>query len=288
MLSLSNVSAHQAENYYEKDDYYSHDRSSEAQARWLGKGATSLGLSDSFQSQEFRALLYGQDLQGNPLHGKRIDPKNHRAATDYTFSAPKSVSIAALIQQDSRAVKAHDRAVEVALEVMEVRYTQTRVSTNEGRKKLKTGNLVAAVFRHETSREQDPQLHSHCVVINATKLPDGSWRSMSNEAAIAHQKLLGQIYQNELAFQLRQCGYEIEARLHGQFELKGYSQKVLDIYSNRAQTIQAHLKKQAQGEPVTPAQRKAATLKTRKNKVKDVDREALLQHWESELTINNL
>lgn len=219
----------------------------------FGKGVAALGLAATFQPQEFKSLLYGHDLEGNVLHARRVDSTQHRAATDYTFSAPKSVLITALIQQDQRAIQAHDSAVEVALSVMEARYTQTRISTDTGRRKVKTSNLVAAVFRHETSREQDPQLHSHCVVINARQLPNGSWRSMSNDAAIAHQKLLGQIYQNELAIQLQQCGYEIEARSNGQFELKGYGQKILDIYSNRTQAIQVHLEKweQARGKAAT-------------------------------------
>lgn len=291
MLSLSNVSAQQAENYYEKDDYYTQSLSSEeAQAKWFGKGFATLGLAATFQPQEFKSLLYGHDLEGNALHARRLNSTQHRSATDYTFSAPKSVSIAALIQQDQRVIQAHDLAVEVALSVMEDRYTQTRISTDTGRREVKTSNLVASVFRHETSREQDPQLHSHCVVINATQLPDGSWRSMSNEAAISHQKLLGQIYQNELAFQLQQCGYQIEVRPNGQFELKGYGQKILDIYSNRTQAIKVRLDQweQAQGVIATPAQRKAATLKTRKNKEKGVDREALFKQWETELKVNQL
>ncbi|BAU13908.1 DNA helicase, TrwC and TraI like protein [Leptolyngbya sp. NIES-3755] len=88
----------------------------------------------------------------------------------------------------------------------------------------------------------------------------------------------------------KQCGYEIEVRSNGQFELRGYGQKLLDVYSNRTQEIQAHLEKweQAQGEAATPAQRKAATLKTRKNKVRDVDREMLFQQWGAELKVRQL
>ena len=82
---------------------------------------------------------------------------------DYTFSAPKSVSIASLIQKDKRVIAAHDSAVKTALEVLENRYAQTRVRHGPGiREKVTTGNLIAATFRHETSREQDPQLHTHC------------------------------------------------------------------------------------------------------------------------------
>jgi conjugative relaxase-like TrwC/TraI family protein len=334
---MSNVSAAQAENYYESDDYYTAglvddnlqaetdilpvkvDRSRSPTnvsteftadlgkqpvkvdnlppkvdlnppTRWQGKGAIALGLSGPVEPAHFRTLLHGQDLQGRNLHAKAINLDTHRAATDYTFSAPKSVSLAALIQRDNRVLSAHDRAVSVALAVLEDRYTQARISTPTGRQKVTTGNLIAAVFRHETSRDQDPQLHSHCVTINATQLPDGSWRSMSNEAVIAQQKLLGQIYQNELANQLRQCGYGIDPRPNGQFELTGYGQEILDRYSTRSHAIAAYLEQRAQvtGEPATAAERKQATLKTRKNKAKGVSREVLLRGWQADLEAQGL
>lgn len=104
---------------------------------------------------------------------------------------------------------------------------------------MTTGNLVAAVFPHATNREAEPRVHSHCVVINATQLPDGRWFSFSNEQAIANKKLLGQIYQNELAVVLKQQGYEIEPKAHGQFELKGYSPELLKLFSTRRQQIEA-------------------------------------------------
>jgi conjugative relaxase-like TrwC/TraI family protein len=286
MLSLSNVSVNQAENYYANDDYYTQDSTTdEASAKWAGKGAIALNLPKTVQAEHFKALLQGQDLSDQPLHAKRINAQNHRAGTDYTLSAPKSVSIAALVQCDERVILAHDRAVETTLKIMEQRYVQARITTDTGRQKVKTGNLIAAVFRHETSREQDPQLHSHCVVINATQMPDDTWRSLSNEAVIAHQKLLGEIYQNELAYQLRQIGYGIEPRTNGQFELAGYSPELLDTYSTRSQEIKAYLDKFEQS---NAAQRKQATLKTRKNKAKDLPRDVLLQGWQSQLESRSL
>ena len=138
---------------------------------------------------------------------------------------------------DERVLQAHQRAIEQALSILEARYAQTRISTPTGRQYATTGNLIAAVFTHTTSREMEPQLHSHCVVINATQLPNGRWYSFSNEAAIAHQKLLGQIYQNELAVSLQRLGYQIEPRSQGQFELTGYSLELLQLFSTRRQQI---------------------------------------------------
>ncbi|NJR60854.1 MAG: relaxase domain-containing protein [Cyanobacteria bacterium CRU_2_1] len=262
-------------------------------AKWYGKGAAALGLAGVVEQPVFKKLLHSKTPQGENLHAKRINPKNHRAATDYTFSAPKSVSIAALIQQDTRVIQAHDQAVETALSVLEERYAQTRISTPQGRQRVKTGNVIAAVFRHETSREQDPQLHSHCVVINATQLADGTWRSFSNEAVVAHQKLLGEIYQNELAYQLRQLGYEIEPRANGQFELKGYEPHLLGVFSTRTQQIQDYLEQWQQQlttdgcVPLDAHQKKQATLHTRCNK-QTIPREILLEAWQQQIRAQHL
>ncbi len=298
MLSLANVSAAQAENYYERDDYYTRgdeerdtagdiqsDIKIKSDSQWQGHGAIALGLTGEVDKNIFQQLLHGQSPAGKPLHSKAIKADTHRAATDYTLSAPKSVSIAALIQKDKRVINAHDIAVKTALTVLESRYAQTRVRRGPGiRENVKTGNIVAATFRHETSREQDPQLHTHCVVINATQLANGRWQSLSNEEVLTNQKLLGEIYQNELAVQLRQCGYEIAPKGNGQFECKGYDEPLLDLFSTRTQQIEAYIDrweaalKTANGKPLHAKQKKQATLATRVRK-KTVPREVLLEGW---------
>jgi conjugative relaxase-like TrwC/TraI family protein len=169
MLSTSNVSAAQAETYYTQDDYYSRDTQQQA-SRCVGKAATKLGLAGNVEAETFQQLLNGVAPDGQSLAGKRTAAANRRAATDYTFSAPKSVSIAALVQQDDRVLAAHHQAVTTALTILEQRYAQTRQMTATGRVRLLTGNLMAAVT-HTTSRKMEPQLHSHCVVMNATQLP---------------------------------------------------------------------------------------------------------------------
>ena len=236
MFSTSNVSANQAETYYTHEDTCAAEPE-QTFARWLGQGATALSLSSRVEPEVFQSLLRGFSPEGQALFGRSVGAAKRRAATDYTFSAPKSVSIAALVQRDERVLQAHQRAIEQSLSILEERYAQTRISTPTGRQCTSTGNLIAAVFTHTTSREMEPQLHSHCVVINATQLPNGRWYSFSNEAAIAHQKLLGQIYQNELAVSLQRLGYQIEPRSQGQFELVGYSPELLQLFSTRRQQI---------------------------------------------------
>ncbi|MEA5449236.1 MobF family relaxase [Leptolyngbya sp. CCNP1308] len=288
MLSTSNLSAAQAETYYTKEDYYSSEEAAHP-TKWVGKGAASLGLAGVVNQQEFSQMLSGLAPDGRSLTGKVIDPEKRRAATDFTFSAPKSVSIAALVQQDERVLEAHHQAVAKALSVLEERYAQTRVSTEAGRTKVTTGNIAAAVFTHSTSREAEPQLHSHCVVMNATQLADGRWFSLSNEAAIANQKLLGQIYQNELAVALKQQGFQIEAKAHGQFELVGYSPELLKAFSTRRQQILKLIKEwEATGSENNRAMRETATLVSRKRKPKEVDEGLLQRGWNALIQLKGL
>ncbi|MFQ4138131.1 MobF family relaxase [Nodosilinea sp. PGN35] len=288
MLSTSNLSAAQAETYYTHEDYYSSEKAAHP-TKWVGKGAATLGLAGVVNQQEFSQMLAGQAPDGRSLTGKVVDPEKRRAATDFTFSAPKSVSVAALVQQDARVVEAHHQAVAQALSVLEERYAQTRISTEAGRTKVTTGNIAAAVFTHSTSREAEPQLHSHCVVMNATQLDDGRWFSLTNEGAIANQKLLGQIYQNELAIALKQQGYQIEPKTHGQFELAGYSPELLKAFSTRRQQILKLIEEwEATGSENNRAMRETATLVSRKRKPKEVDEGLLQRGWNALIQLKGL
>ncbi len=298
MLSTSNLSAAQAENYFVKDDYYTEEEQHEA-SFWLGEGAANLGLTGTVEKAVFGELLGGIGPNGEMLAGKEIDLKKRRAATDFTFSAPKSVSVAALVQQDERVLAAHHQAVAKALSVLEERYAQTRISTEMGRQRVTTGNVIAAVFPHSTNREAEPQLHSHCVVMNATQLPDDRWFSFANEGAIANKKLLGQIYQNELAIALQNHGYIIEPKAHGQFELVGYSPELLKLFSTRRQQIESLVALwETEGKTLFSADGRvlrsrlaiyeAAALKSRKRKPTPMQPEQLRRGWNGLLQLENL
>ena len=298
MLSTSNLKSAQAASYFEKDDYYAHEDGPN-HSRWVGKGAEQLALVGGVEQETFQKVLTGHSASGQPLFNRKIDPAKRRAATDFTFSAPKSVSVAALVQGDQRVVAAHRTAVDRTLQVLESRYAQTRVTTNTGRRTIKTGNLIAAVFPHGTSREAEPQLHSHCVVMNATQLENGSWYSFSNDSAIMNKKLLGQIYQNELAVELKKIGYAVEQRAHGQFDIEGYSPELLETFSTRRGQIEALMAEwKALGKTVRDAEgnriqsdlllREVANLQTRKAKPQIIEAGQLLQSWRAVLAMQGL
>jgi conjugative relaxase-like TrwC/TraI family protein len=263
MLSLTVISANQGETYYTAENYYSQGENQE-HSNWAGKGARKFGLSDQVQGDDFKNLLHGYSPKGGKtLSDRKIDPEKHRAGIDLTFSAPKSISLAALVGGNELLEQAHRAAVARTLEVIEERYAQTRVRTEEGRQAIATGNLIVAQFHHDTSREKDPQLHTHCVVINATQLANGRWQSLHNDVLFQQQKLLGMIYQNELAVEAQRLGYAIEPKANGQFELQGYTPEDLQTFSKRREQILA-----AVGEEATAQQRELATLMTRSPKGK--------------------
>ena len=212
MLSIGALtSAAQGASYYERDGYYAKDDPEHrAASAWAGKGAEELGLKGPVDPETFKAILEGKVPDGSDTRlGRRVKDRGtpgsgeilHRPGRDLTFSAPKSVSIAALVGGDDRIVEAHDRAVTATLAWIEKNAAETRMKDPVTGQMARVGNqkIVAATFRHDTSRNLDPQLHSHAVLANMVQGEDGKWRSMANEGLYARQKLIGMLYRNELA-----------------------------------------------------------------------------------------
>lgn len=123
MLKITKITAAQAKSYYAKDDHYYVQ--TDTLSEWMGELAQNLNLKGQVKAVDFEALLEGNLPNDAKLPGKGNDPENRRAGFDATFSAPKSVSIAALLV-DVRLIDVHRRAVKTALEVAETRYAQDR------------------------------------------------------------------------------------------------------------------------------------------------------------------
>lgn len=268
-------------NYYEDgaDDYYA--KEGEASA-WLGKGAAQLGLAGAVDSERFRALLAGDIGNGVALlrAATRHDSKD-RIGIDLTFSAPKSVSLQALVAGDASIIKAHDSAVAKALAAAESR-AQARHKQNGSTRLETTGNLIIATFRHETSRARDPQLHTHAVVLNMTRRQDGQWRALKNDEIIKTTKYLGAVYRAELAHGLQEIGYQIRHERDGLFELAHISREQVAGFSQRSQQVEARLA--ARGldrETASSAEKQQATLQSRARKV-SAERAALHQEWQAQ------
>lgn len=274
------ITPRQGESYYAKENYYSAEQSVE-NSEWIGKGAKKLGLKGHIKAKDFKQLLYGELLNGTRFRKRKKERAGYkeRAGLDCTFSAPKSVSIQALVFGDKRLEEiAHREAVRRTLEIIEKDYATTRVMVEGKVQVIKTHNLVIGQFHHDTSRELDPHLHTHCVIINATKAENGKWYSLRNDEIFANRKLLGTIYQNELARRVQKLGYEIEHKEHGQFEIKGFTPEQLESFSKRRQKIKSQLEEES-----TWFEREKVWDKTRIAKGEPIPRSELQQYWRSQL-----
>jgi conjugative relaxase-like TrwC/TraI family protein len=262
MLTISKpLSAGQAQTYHQKEftakeqNYWS--QQGVIAGEWQGRLAGQFGLAGTVSTEDFAKLSQGQHPQtGEQLvrqrasyeyqdaEGKTIKTMEHRAGWDATFSAPKSVSLTALVGGDDRVREAHRESVRVALDQLE-HYTQARIGGNH--RPETTGKFIAAKFEHDTARPVDgyvaPQLHTHAVVFNLTERDNGQPRAIQPQSLFASQQFATAIYQSELTYKLRQLGYEITTGRSGAPEIKGYTQEYLDASSPRSQQIREYLER---------------------------------------------
>lgn len=270
------ASSAQASSYYEADDYYAEGGLSPSE--WQGAGAEALGLSGEVDREQFRALLDGR-IGEQQLGTFRDGQLEHRPGWDVTLSAPKSVSIMAEVAGDRRLIAAHGEAVRTAMAHVEKHMAATRIREGGTVAREATGNLIVASFQHGTSRAQDPQLHTHNVIMNATRDEDGAWRSLEPRAIYQLQKQIGAIYRQELALKVRELGYEIEAGKDSLFEIKGVSAEVIEAFSTRSAEIEAALAERGTSRDAASAvEKQIATLDTREAKVA-ADHAGLVADW---------
>lgn len=199
----------------------------------------------------------------------------HRGAFDVTFSAPKSVSVAALVGGDARLVEAHKNAVNEAMGYIQDHFAQTRVREDGGRNNVNTGELTVAQFTHYTARgvdgqAPDPDLHTHNAILNITHV-DGKPMSLEPQQIYTAQKLADQIYQNELARGAQELGYAVTWNRHGDnhtMEIKGFSPEVMAMFSKRDEQINSAIEafKAEHGREPSKAEREIIGLETRADK----------------------
>jgi conjugative relaxase-like TrwC/TraI family protein len=262
MLTISKpLYAGQAQSYHQKEftareqNYWS--QRGVVAGEWQGRLAAQLGVAGGVSAEDFAKLSQGQHPEtGEQLvrqrasyeyqdaEGKTIKTMEHRAGWDATFSAPKSVSLTALVGGDGRVRDAHGDSVRIALEQLE-HYTQARIGGNHPPET--TGKFVAAKFEHDTARPVDgyvaPQLHTHAVIFNITERENGQPRAIQPQSLFDSQQFATAVYQSELTHRLRELGYEISVGRSGAPEVKGYSQEYLDASSPRSQQIREYLER---------------------------------------------
>src|SRR6266568_970416 len=260
MITISKpISASQARTYHREEfsnarqNYYT--EGNQIRGEWHGALAAQWGLNGEVAEEHFARHSEGlhpvteEQLVRHQTPREYVNPEGeairtleHRAGWDATFSAPKSVSLTALVGGDERVRVAHRESVAVTLDEME-RYVQARIGGNHPAET--TCKWVAAKFEHDSSRPVDgyaaPQLHTHVVFFNMTETKDGEMRALQPHEMYRTQQYATAIYRSELAMRLERMGYEIEQGKSGQPEIRGYSQEYLDASSPRRQQIKEHL-----------------------------------------------
>ncbi len=225
--------------YYTVGDYYT--KGTDEHSEWGGLIAAELGLEGKVDPAVFEDLLAGK--VGDHQVGRRRADGNvqHHPGWDFAVSAPKSVSIMALVMGDERILAAHEKAVGAALDYLE-EHASLRHRVEKEIVHETTGRLIFARFTEHASRELDPHLHTHAVVMNLTNRQDGAQMvSLETRAMFVEQIVAGQVYRNELALDLRALGYEIDFDpRRGLFEIRGVPSELAKAMSQRAEQINAH------------------------------------------------
>ena len=274
MLSLTPLGKDQGSYYIDlaREDYYLNG--GEPPGQW--QGAAPLGLTGEVEKTSFSSLLNGHAPDGAPLV-QNAGKANHRPGWDLTFSAPKSVSVL-WSQVDNKTRRdmqaAHHQAVKTSLQ-----YLENQALTRRGRGGInrEPAQLVIATFQHGTSREQDPQLHTHALVMNIGIRQDGGTGALMSQPFYDHKMTAGALYRAELAAQLqRRLGIQVVAK-KSWFEVKGIPDPLIKAFSQRRQQIEAVLAQRGQFSATAAA---VAALATRQVKG-HVAREDLFKAWQA-------
>ena len=272
-----------AKIHLEQNDYYSEGE--RVVGQWAGRGAELLGLRGEVTEDAFERVRQGLD----PHSGEKLRQRESadrfaadgskqssgRSLYDLTFSAPKSVSVMAM--EDERIPHAHDKACQEALAEVE-NHAATRVRMGGANSDRVTGNLIVACYRHDTSRELDPQLHTHAVAANMTY--DGTeqrWKALQAGGIYDRRAYLSEVYRNALARELMKMGYKIEANRDSQgkdlgFEIVGISPALREKFSQRSAQRNEAIEKFIQERGRVPTNREIAVLvrETRPDKLVEI------------------
>jgi conjugative relaxase-like TrwC/TraI family protein len=233
-------------------DYYQREYASSSETysadhllgEWHGFLADQWGLHGAVETEQYERLCEGQHpLTAEQLvrhvpvktylnrYGDEITSSGHRAGWDLTFSAPKSVSLAAVSGEDERVRVIHRESVGHALDELE-KYVQARLGGNHPAET--TGKMIAAKFEHDAARPDRlmgyaaPQLHTHVLLFNVTETEDGRTRAVQPLELYRCQQWASGHYRMQLADGLQRLGYEVEVdERTGAPEIKGFSEEYL-------------------------------------------------------------
>jgi conjugative relaxase-like TrwC/TraI family protein len=276
MLSIAKVFNPE---YYEKwtdDDYYQNQK--EEPGVWRGYVAKILDLPEYVEKETYKNLVAGKTPNGSSSL-VQDNGKYHRAGWDCCFSAPKSVSIAMVIDKRQEIIAAHEQAVDSALRFLEKKAGYTRRG-KDGQVNEKLPGLLFSKHRHYDSRAQQPQLHDHCIVYNLAIRSDGSWGTIDSRHLFKWKMAAGAIYRAALSQNLKNIGYTI-GRDGDFFKLDAISDTIVEKYSKREKEISA-LKEKFRITNMSSKAGQKLVVQSRTSK-RDCSTEDLFLTWENEL-----
>jgi conjugative relaxase-like TrwC/TraI family protein len=264
-----------------RSDYYIDGQ--EIAGRWGGKAAERLGLAGQVDAQSYFALC--DNL--HPATGERLTPRqkeNRRVGYDWTFSAPKAVSVLYELSGDERILAAFRESYRETLRdaESEMRTRVRRGSKNEDRV---TGNMVWAEFEHFTARPVNgqpmPHLHSHCVVFNTTwDNVEGRWKASQQWDLKRDADYWEAAFHTRLAKRLDDLGYAT-VKKGTSFTLADLPQSITDKFSERRNEIE---RKAAAKGIVDPVGKHEIGYYGREHKTLDQGKAELRADWASRLS----
>ena len=271
--------------YYEKDPICSKDNS-----RWLGGGCKTLGLEAGavVLKDDFNHIINGKNLNGEQIVQDTYAAAGrteHRAGVDFVFSDPKSVSLMEHLAGDERIRDIRSAAIEDVVKHMDDHYIAYRETVNYQVNVVHAaGKGIFATYEHSTSRENDPNAHTHVLICNMVQRNDGSYRALYNDEIFKNQKEITAVYNASMSKGLSELGYAIEIKPHGLYEIAGVPKELIDTFSKR--TVQI---KQAEADfldhnhilETNPKIQVIATLETRPDKSVST-KDSLLDSWNTQ------
>lgn len=270
----------------EADNYYANER---VESAWGGEGAKHLGIDGATVTREtfveaLEGRIGGQQLsrQSREYTDKEtglVKVAEGRLGWDFVVSAPKSVSVIGLIGKDERVMAAHDLASHAAISYLEGK-AQVRIKESGEVRKETTGNMLYASMKHFTSRENDPQIHTHNVIINATyDKESGTWRSLTNDEIFRERANADKVYHQELSVELKKAGYDVTVDKDGHVEIEGVTQAQREAFSERNKQIAVKLSERGGDIDLASWEaRQAASLSTRSEKA-ELSKAELMPVW---------
>jgi conjugative relaxase-like TrwC/TraI family protein len=291
MMTPSRIrSARGAASYYGKDDYYVTGEAGAPGVAWGGEGAKRLGLSGLASPGDFQNVLQGRNPDpAGPAMSAVASKERHHPGWDFTFTVPKSVSLAIVAAERSDpalAARLRDHVMTANRAMMgylEQHQAFTRVrEAGGGLREVQTGELVYASVLHRTTRGGDPHFHVHNPTANATWNPEtGRWGALETRHAYKWQQVASQVGARVLQDRLMSEGFDLERKSELRWEIARVDPRLIAAFSTRSTEIDRAAEDLAAArsvERLTDKQRDMVQRQTRKNK-QAYDRASLSEAW---------